>query len=120
LLASGKKTIEIRKWNTNHRGEFLIHSSKNTNEEACSVLRIDKNQLVNGAIIGKGFLYEVKIYVTFDEFARDRDKHFSIEKNSKNLFSTNFKRYGFLVKDASLFINPVQYLGKLGIFEVEL
>ncbi len=120
LLASGKKTIEIRKWNTNHRGEFLIHSSKNTNEEACSVLRIDKDQLVKGAIIGKGFLYDVKIYATFGEFAREKDKHFSIEKNSNNLYSSNFKRYGFLVKDASIFSNPIPYIGKLGMFEVEL
>lgn len=120
LLASGKKTIEIRKWNTKHRGEFLIHSSKNANEEACSVLRIDENQLVNGAIIGKGFLYDVKSYTAFNDFAKDKDKHFSIEKNKNSLFSTKFKRFGFLVKDATLFKSPISYIGKLGMFEVDL
>jgi hypothetical protein len=29
LLVSGKKTIELRKWNTNLGGKFLIHTSKN-------------------------------------------------------------------------------------------
>jgi hypothetical protein len=28
LVVSGKKTIELRKWNTKFRSEFLIHSSK--------------------------------------------------------------------------------------------
>ena len=87
------------------------------NEEACSVLIIDKDLLVNGAIIGKCFLYDVKTYETFDEFERDRGKHFSIEK-SRN--SSNFKRYGFLARNASLFSNPIPYLGKLGLFEVDL
>ena len=119
LLASGKKTIEIRKWNTKYRGEFLIHSSKKINEDACSVLKIHKDFLVKGAIIGKCSLYDVKTYENFDEFERDRDKHFSIEKNS-NSYSTNFKRYGFFVRNAMLFSNPIPYLGKLGLFEVDL
>lgn len=86
------------------------------NEEACSVLKIDKDLLVNGAIIGKSYLYDVKTYETFDVFERDRDKHFSIEKNRN---SSNFKRYGFLVRDALLFSNPIPFLGKLGLFEVD-
>ena len=28
LLALGEKTIELRKWNTKLRGEFLIHGFK--------------------------------------------------------------------------------------------
>jgi hypothetical protein len=28
LLVSGKKTVELRKWNTKFRGKFLIHASK--------------------------------------------------------------------------------------------
>lgn len=27
LILSGKKKIELRKWNTSFRGEFLIHAS---------------------------------------------------------------------------------------------
>jgi hypothetical protein len=28
LLISGKKTIELRSWDTKFRGEFLVHASK--------------------------------------------------------------------------------------------
>lgn len=31
LIASGKKTIETRKWKTNYRGDLIICSSKNPN-----------------------------------------------------------------------------------------
>jgi hypothetical protein len=117
-LASGKKTIEIRKWNTSYRGKFLIHASKNTNNEACSILRINEKMLVKGAIIGEAFLYDVKSYSSFDEFERDQDRHLSIEIKSSS--SNDFKRYGFLVKDSLLFKNPIPCLGKLGIFEVNL
>ena len=34
LILLGRKTIEVRKWNTAFRGEFLIHASGNTDEEA--------------------------------------------------------------------------------------
>ena len=30
LIVSGRKTIELRTWNTKFRGEFYIHASKTT------------------------------------------------------------------------------------------
>jgi hypothetical protein len=38
LLVSGKKPIELRKWNTKFRGKFLIHASKQVDEERASSL----------------------------------------------------------------------------------
>ncbi|TVP40352.1 ASCH domain-containing protein [Candidatus Nitrosocosmicus arcticus] len=115
LLATGKKTIEIRKWNTNFRGTFLIHASKNVNRDACSALGFDEYKLVKGAIIGKAFVYDVIKYTTKDIFLRDHQKHFSIEDINSN---QSFKRYGFLVKDHLEFGEEIPYLGKLGFFEV--
>ncbi len=115
LLATGRKTIEIRKWNTNFRGPFLIHASKNVNKDACLTLGIDENKIVKGAIIGKAFVYDVIKYTTMDVFWSDRYKHFSIEDIKSN---HSFRRYGFLVKDALKFREEITYLGKLGFFEV--
>ncbi|HKO65792.1 MAG TPA: ASCH domain-containing protein [Candidatus Nitrosocosmicus sp.] len=115
LLATGRKTIEIRKWNTNFRGPFLIHASKNIIKDACLNLGIDENNLVKGAIIGKAFLYKVMRYSTKEAFSDDHQKHFSIEDIKSN---HSFKRYGFLVKDAIKFKEGIPYLGKLGFFEV--
>ena len=38
LVVSGRKTIELRMWNTRYRGEFLVHASGNTDIEACMFL----------------------------------------------------------------------------------
>jgi hypothetical protein len=51
LLVSGKKTIELRNWNTAFRGKFLIHASKNVDKERSESLGIDYKMLVQGAII---------------------------------------------------------------------
>ena len=62
LLVSGKKTIELRKWNTNFRGKFLVHASKNVNKDKCKSLGIDYTTLSIGMIIGRAMLYDVKKY----------------------------------------------------------
>jgi len=95
LLATGRKTIEIRKWNTNFRGSFLIHASKNVNKDACLTLDFDERNLVRGAIIGKAVVYDVRKYTTIDVFLDDRQKHFSIEDIK---LDHSFKRYGFFIK----------------------
>ena len=52
LIISGKKTIELRNWNTNFRGEFLIHAPLKIRIEDSKRLKINK-KFVTGAIIGK-------------------------------------------------------------------
>ena len=70
LIISGKKTIELRNWNTNFRGEFLIHAPIKIRTEDAKRLKINK-KLVTGAIVGKAELYKVKKYESlkpdFDE-----------------------------------------------------
>ena len=60
LQALGEKTVELRKWNTKFRGNFLIHASKNIDVKACERLDIEIDNLTKGAIIGSAFLYELK------------------------------------------------------------
>jgi len=64
LIIRGKKTIELRKWNTRFRGEFLIHSPATIKSDDCKRLGIDESSLRTGAIIGKAVIYDVKIYKT--------------------------------------------------------
>lgn len=115
LLASGVKSIEIRKWNTNFRGEFLIHASKSVNTDALSVYPVEATDLVSGAIIGKAYLYGVKKYGNRDDFIHDFNKHFSVDKTNHE---SSFKRYGFLIHNSMLFEKSIPYPGKLGFFDV--
>ncbi len=109
----GKKTIELRPWNTNFRGEFLVHASKRPDAGACASMGFDQASLAKGAIIGKAFLYGVKEYRSTGEFMADRDKHLATEAYVSS-------KYGFLIKDAVRFEVPIPMRGQLNFFNVEV
>ena len=113
LLVSGMKTIEVRKWKTKFRGQFLVHASKNIDEKACERLKIDQAKLVTGAVVGKASLYDVISYGSKNSFLKDKNKHFA---------SSNYSnpKYGFLVNQAKRFGIPIPISGKLGFFNVEM
>ncbi len=95
LIISGKKTIELRKWNTNFRGEFLVHSPIKIRTEDCKKLKI-KKKLVTGAIVGKAELYDIKKYNSLTYIKMDQ-KHHHATKDLDN------KKYGFILKNAKPF-----------------
>ena len=41
LIVQGKKTIELRKWNTKFRGEFLVHAPQKIRLHDCKRLKIE-------------------------------------------------------------------------------
>ena len=110
LIISGKKTIELRNWNTNYRGEFLIHSPLKIRTDDVKRLKINK-KFVTGAIIGKAQLYDVKKYNTIKEIKLDQKFHFASKKFQD-------KTFGFMLKDAKAFRIPIPLKGQLGFFEV--
>ena len=112
LIISGKKTIELRKWNTKFRGEFLIHAPIKIRTEDCKRLKINK-KFVTGAIIGKAELYEVKKYNSTSEVKADKKFHLA----SKNFHNRTF---GFMLKNSKSFRIPIPWKGQLGFFEVDL
>jgi hypothetical protein len=112
LIVKGKKTIELRSWNTNFRGEFLIHSPIKIRKYDCKRLKI-KTKLATGAIIGKAEIYDVKKYISKEQVRNDSNRHFV----SKIFYN---RKYGFCLKNAKEFRVPIPYKGKLGFFDVNL
>ena len=113
LIVSGKKSIELRNWNTKFRGEFLVHASKKINKESAHRNNLDSARLITGAVIGKVTLYDVKGYDSKNSFLKDTNKH---------LAPPDFEnyRFGFLVKNPRRFKKPIPLAGKLRFFEVDL
>ncbi len=112
LIISGKKIIELRNWNTNFRGEFLIHAPIKIRTEDCKRLKINE-KLVTGAIIGKAELYEVKKYNSIKEIKADQKFHLA----SKNFHD---RTYGFMLKNSKSLRIPIPFKGQLGFFEIDL
>lgn len=112
LIISGKKTIELRKWNTNFRGEFLVHAPLKIQREDCKRLKIN-HKFVTGAIIGKAELYDVKKYNSKKEVNGDKRFHLAGKKFQDGT-------YGFMLKNFRAFKIPIPWKGQLGFFDVDL
>lgn len=112
LIISGKKTIELRNWNTKFRGEFLIHSPLKIRTKDSKRLKMNK-KFVTGAIIGKAQLYDVKKYNSLKEIKLDQKFHFISKK-----FQTN--TFGFMLKNAKPLRIPIPWKGQLGIFDANI
>lgn len=113
LIAQGKKTIELRTWETKFRGEFFIHASKQIMTDECKRFGYDPKLVTTGAIVGKAFLYNVKLYQTATEWTADSDKHLAGS-------DFNMSMIGFLLKDAEEFPVAFPVKGKLNFFEVTI
>ena len=105
LILQGKKKIELRKWNTHFRGNFLIHSSKIPDKE--NMKKFGFKDLPNGFILGQANLVSVKKYDSDKEFFKDKNLH---------LATKDFGRYGFLLNNIKR-IDPIPAKGQLNFWE---
>jgi len=104
LILQGKKKIELRTWNTNFRGEFLIHASKIPDRKAMAEFGF--KELPCGCIVGKAELNDVKKY----------DKAELIKDKPIHLGSGQWGKYGFILKNAQR-LDKINCKGSLGFWE---
>jgi len=107
LIVAGRKTIELRNWNTKFRGRFFIHASKVPDKDAMKKLGF--KELPLGMIVGKAELTDVKKYKTNSEHKTDKNKH---------LANSTWGKYGFILKNAKR-IKNISAKGKLNFWEFE-
>lgn len=106
LILQGKKKVELRKWNTRFRGEFLIHSSKVPDSNAMKKFKFGK--LPCGCIVGRAKLAGVKHYLNEKEHKEDKERH---------LADSYWGDYGFIIEGAERFKEPIPAKGKLGFWD---
>jgi len=105
LILQGRKKIELRKWNTKFRGEFLIHASKKPDIGA--MRKFGFKELPCGAILGKANLVGVKKYKDKDEHVEDKELH---------LADDGWGDYGFILKEVKR-LKPIPCNGNLGFWD---
>lgn len=103
MIVSGKKTIEVRSWNTQFRGEFLVHASMQPDRKAMK--RFGYTNLPTG-IIGKVTLVDVKEYT--DDFEADKDKHHA---------RSDYGKFGFVLSTPVRLKEIIPAKGRLGFWE---
>ncbi len=118
LVVSGFKKIETRSWTTAYRGPLLIHASLGKSGKPFARFpeisrRIpDFSVLPFGAIIGEVRLEEV---IRFEGGDDDFLRNITLEEKAFGDFSAG--RYGFVLKNAVPFEEPIPAKGKLGLWE---
>jgi len=109
LILQKRKKIELRKWDTKFRGEFLIHASKKPDEK--SMKKFGFENLPCGFIVGKAELISVKNY-------RENKKEFETDKNL-HLADESWGGFGFVLKNPRR-LKPIPAKGKLGFWNFDL
>ncbi len=112
LMASGRKRIELRSWNTRFRGEFLIHAPTSVRWEDARRLKMG-GKFVTGALVGMAEVFGVKKYRTGAEVRGDYRSHLA-----SGAFCN--ARYGFMLRNARMLRVPIPCKGRLGFFEAAL
>ncbi len=112
LILQGKKTIELRHWNTQFRGTFGLHASL----AELAGFDLDPKPLPHGFLVGTANLVEVMKFETFEQFKSVQEKH--LAKNP-DWFKAG-KTYGFILENPYRFDKPIPVKGKLNFFNVPL
>ncbi len=111
LVLQGKKKIEIRKWKTNFRGDFLIHASKVPDADSMKSFGFSADSLPVGKILGKAKLVDVISYKDNSDFEKDINLH---------LATPEWGKFGFVLESVERFDKPIDALGKLNFWEFDL
>ncbi len=110
LILQGRKTIELRTWQTNYRGRIAIHASQTVQEEDCLAYGLDPARVVRGALVGTVELVDI---LALDEVSWEalRDQHLSLRDFSGPM-------YGWRVEDPQRLPQPIPMLGRMSLFNV--
>lgn len=117
FIAKGYKLIETRSWQTNYRGEILIHASKSKNflnkiknPEVLNLL--NKVNLNYGKIICKAELVDcIEMTESFIEEIKNNNK----EEYLLGVYEKG--RYAWILRNVQLLDRPIEANGKLNIWE---
>jgi hypothetical protein len=107
LILLGRKTIEVRTWETPFRGPLVLHASRKQDPMAF-MLYPELNSCVFGAFVGTLCLVEIKPF-THESWSRLRSAHLVPGGMPGNAFAWH-------VTDARRLATPIFGPGRLGLF----
>lgn len=112
LILQGKKTVELRNWNTQFRGEFFLHASLNE----LKGFDLDPRKLSHGALVGAVNLVNVIQFNSFEQFKSMQNKHLARDPN----WFKEGKTFGFILENPYRLGKPIPMKGQLNFFETSL
>ncbi|MCB0054954.1 MAG: ASCH domain-containing protein, partial [Caldilinea sp.] len=74
LILQGRKTVDLRTYNTHHRGRILLHAAQTVEPDACRLHGIDPATVATGGFVGAVTVVDV-VPLTEERYAATRDQH---------------------------------------------
>jgi len=110
LILQGRKSIELRTWETKIRGRIAIHAGKKVKQAACEQYGLDPAILPRGALVGYVDIAEV---IQFDEQTWE-------ELRNEHLAAGGFPGdlVGWRLANPERLPEPVPMRGRMGFFNV--
>lgn len=119
LIIENIKDIEIRTWNTKHRGLIAIHTGSKFDNDGLKYLQQKKyyknkteKDFLKGYIIGYAYLYDTIEFRDKKHFKQYQDRH----HNNPDWFTGSEK--GFILIDITKTF-PMKQKGKLNIYKLD-
>jgi hypothetical protein len=112
MIISGMKTIELRSWQTTHRGWLWIHSGKKADLDALELLDEAPRQYQTGGLLGIAHLADVRRIETPAEWRSLRSAH-----RSPSAFHEG--AYGWRFSDAIALRRMAPSMGELFLFPLD-
>ena len=109
LILSGRKTIEVRSWATQHRGELWLHAGATRNSHLLREFSLREEDLQFGALVG---VCELQACLEFDDDTWDRWR--SQHLNEGDL---NGRRFAWFLRNPNRIV-PKSYKGRLGLMRI--
>ena len=110
LIMQGRKSIELRKWRTKHRGLLAILAGKTVDTGQCRKHGLDPDKLTKGAIVGTVEMEEI-IEFSQELWGKLRDQHLSDE-------SRPGKWKGWKLQNPQRLEPPIACRGLRGVFDL--
>ena len=110
LILQGRKTIELRTWQTGYRGPLAIHASQTVSEESCAAHGLDPAALPRGAVIGTVVVADV-IALDAQSWEALRGAHLSLQDFPGPIF-------GWRLENPQRLPRPIPMTGRMSLFNV--
>jgi hypothetical protein len=112
LILQGCKTMDLRTYNTHHRGPLAIHASKTVERDACQEQGLDPDALDRGGVVGVAELVDV-VPLTEADYEEHRDEHLAGRSYREGM-------YGWVLADPQRLPQVVPTRGRMSLFNVDL
>lgn len=111
LILEGIKDVEVRSWATSYRGPIWIHTGQKVDDYAMT--RFGRTGLFTGGLVGHANLHGIRSFCC-SSWVTWRERH-----RDDSDFNEDLAKYGWILRDATALVPPVQAKGKTGLFRLD-